>query len=711
MRYLKYSLLLLLLFQAGALMADEGMWMPSQLKQLRKELKAAGLRMPVSQLYRPGGKGLTDAIVSFGGFCSGVVVSSEGLVLTNHHCGFSCVQQHSSLQHNYLHDGFVAKERAEELPNPELYVRFLLRQEDVTRRVLAALTPDMSEQQRSYAVDSVTTLISDEATRRDTTLVAVVDSYYGGNEYWLSLYQDYEDVRLVYAPPTSVGKFGWDTDNWEWPRHTGDFCLFRIYASPDGRPAPYSPQNVPYRPRRVAPLSLAGYRPGDFCMTLGYPGQTERYLSSFGIREELEGPKQAMTDVRSIKQAIWKREMERDEAIRIHYASKYDESSNYWKHSRGTSQSVRRLHVLERKQAAEESLRQWIRRSPDADPSLAPLLTELQLAYQQRSQSNRALAYFTESFFNGPELVGLTLQTLNTDFRDEPDRVEQSLKHLLKEYEAYHPDIDRQVLAALLEAYRSKVDARWLPECYETIDTLYGGNYRAFADSLYARTEMTSPRALQRILESDSTYQAADDPAVDLCMGLLFKYMTTVASQRTATQRIDSLERRLTAAMRQMDYARHAYPNANSTMRLSYGCVSGYQPKDGIEYSHYTTTQGIAEKVRAHRGDSDFDVQPDLLQLLTQGPYGRYANPSGEMPVCFLTNNDITGGNSGSPMFNAQGQLMGLAFDGNWEAMSSDYLYEPRLQRTIGVDIRYILFVMERYGHAGHLVREMEASR
>ena len=707
-RFLKYSLLLLLLLQAGGTRADEGMWMPGQLKQLRKELKQAGLRMSAKELYHPGRGGLTDAIVSFGGFCSGVVVSEEGLVLTNHHCGFSCVRQHSSLEHNYIRDGFVAATRADELPNPELYVRFLLRQEDVTRRVCSALTPGMSEEQRTCAVDSVTTLISEEATRRDTTLIAIVDSYYGGSEYWLSLYRDYEDVRLVYAPPTSVGKFGWDTDNWEWPRHTGDFCLFRIYASPDGKPAPYSPQNVPYRPARVASISLDGYQEGDYCMTLGYPGSTERYLSSYGIQEQMEGPKQAMSDIRGIKQAIWKREMERDEATRIHYASKYDESSNYWKHSIGTLRSIRRLHVLERKQAAEQELRQWIRQSPEADPSLAPLLTDLQLAYRQRSQASRALAYFNESFFNGPELVGLTLQTLNIDFNDEFDRVEQALKRLLEKYDAYHPDIDCQVLAALLEAYRSKVDAEWLPDCYERIDTLYGGNYHAFADSLYAQTQMTSPLALLHIVENDTTYQVAEDPAVDFCMDLLFKYMITISSQRTVTQRIDSLERRLTAAMRQMNYTRQAYPNANSTIRLSYGCVAGYRPTDGVEYAHYTTTQGIVEKVRAHRGDPDFEVQPDLLRLLAQGPYGRYADPTtGQMPVCFITDNDITGGNSGSAMFNAHGQLVGLAFDGNWEAMSSDYLYEPQLQRTIGVDIRYILFIMEQYGHAGHLVSEM----
>ena len=328
--------------------ADEGMWMLGNLnKQTRRTMKELGLQMPVNKLYNTKRPSLKDAVVSFGGFCSGVVVSGDGLVFTNHHCGFSSIQQHSSVEHDYLKDGFVAHNLSEELPNPELYVRFLLRQEDVTRRVLGAVKPDMDEAGRTSAVDSVMLVIGEEVSRKDSTLVGIVDAYYGGNEFWLSVYRDYNDVRLVFAPPSSVGKFGWDTDNWVWPRHTGDFCVFRIYAGKNNRPADYSPENVPYRPEYVAPISLDGYKEGSFCMTLGYPGSTERYLSSFGIEEMMNNGNQAQIDVRGIKQAIWKREMDRRDSIRIKYASKYDESSNYWKNSIGVNRTIKKLHVLD----------------------------------------------------------------------------------------------------------------------------------------------------------------------------------------------------------------------------------------------------------------------------------------------------------------------------------------------------------------------------
>ena len=321
-----------------AVRADEGMWMLGNLdKQTRRTMKELGLQMPADKLYSSRRPSLKDAVVSFGGFCSGVVVSEDGLVFTNHHCGFSCVQQHSSVEHDYLKDGFVAHSRSEELPNPELYVRFLLRTEDVTKRVLGAVKPGMAEAERSAAIDSVMFAVSEEVAHKDSTLVGIVDAYYGGNEFWLSVYRDYNDVRLVFAPPSSVGKFGWDTDNWVWPRHTGDFCVFRIYADRNNRPADYSPENVPYHPEYVAPVSLDGYKEGSFCMTLGYPGRTERYLSSFGIEEMMNNDNQAQIDVRGIKQAIWKREMDRRDSIRIKYASKYDESSNYWKNSIGVN--------------------------------------------------------------------------------------------------------------------------------------------------------------------------------------------------------------------------------------------------------------------------------------------------------------------------------------------------------------------------------------
>lgn len=689
--------------------ADEGMWMLGNLnRQTRKAMKELGLEMPASRLYNPRKPSLKDAVVSFGGFCSGVVVSEDGLVLTNHHCGFSSVQQHSSVEHDYLKDGFVARNRSEELPNPELYVRFLLRTEDVTKRVLKHVTPRMTEAERSSVVDSMMLAIGAEVSAADSTLVGVVDAYYGGNEFWLSVYRDFNDVRLVFAPPSSIGKFGWDNDNWMWPRHTGDFCVFRIYADKNNRPADYSPDNVPYHPSYVAPISLDGYREGSFCMTLGYPGSTERYLSSYGIEEMTQTANQAQIDVRGIKQAIWKREMDRNDSIRIKYASKYDESSNYWKNSIGMNRAVRKLKVLEKKRAMEQELRRWIQQTPDERADLLQLFTDLELAYKNRREVNRAQSYFVEAFLNGPELVQQALTILNFDFEGERDVVVANLKKIVETYKNLDVDIDKEVFTAMLKEYRSQVDSAYLPEVYHTIATQYGGDDRAFVDSLYAHTQLATPRGLKRFLERDTTYQLLDDPAISLGIDLITKAFELNMQMQEPSVQIDRGERLLNAAIRRFYASRNFYPDANFSMRLSFGTVCGYDPFDGAHYNYYTTTRGVLEKVRAHEGDVDFEVQPEFLSLLSSGDFGRYADENGEMKVCFISNNDITGGNSGSAMFNARGELLGLAFDGNWEAMSSDILYEPDMQRCIGVDIRYVLFVIEKYGKASELIRELK---
>ena len=699
----------LMLLTAFPAYADEGMWMLGNLnKATRRTLKEMGLQLSAGELYHPRRPSLKDAVVSFGGFCSGVVVSSDGLVLTNHHCGFSSIQQHSTVEHNYLHDGFVARSRDEELPCPELYVRFLLRQENVTRRVLSAVRPGMDELERAQAIDSVRIQIGGEVFLEDSTLVGTVDAYYAGNEYWLSVYRDYYDVRLVFAPPTSVGKFGWDTDNWQWPRHTGDFAVFRIYAGADNRPAAYSPDNVPYHPAYVAPISLKGYDEGAFCMTLGYPGVTQRYLSSFGIEEMMHNENQARIDLRAIKQAIWKRAMNRSDSLRIKYASKYDESSNYWKNSVGMNRAIRRLHVLDRKRQQEEELQRWIDRSPTERVQLLNLLPHLRQQYESRREVNHALSYFVEAFLNGPELVNLALSVLNFDVEAEPELVADNLEKIVGLYADTDMDVDKEVLVAMLEAYRQHVGAEYLPLFYEAIDTLHAGNIQAYADSIYAHSQLVTSRGLQRFVQRDTTFKVYEDPAVGLVIDVLTGVFEMNMQMHNASIAIEQGERRLNAAMRRMHRSRNCYPDANSTLRLSFGTVGGYTPFDGAYYHYYTTTRGILEKVKTHAGDSDFDVQPELLELLKSGDFGRYADSSGAMNVCFISDNDITGGNSGSAMFNSRGELMGLAFDGNWEAMSSDLLYEPALQRTIGVDIRYVLFIIDKYGKAGNLIRELE---
>lgn len=696
---------------AAVVYADEGMWMLGDLnKETRRTMKELGLELTAKQLYNPGHSSLKDAVVSFGGFCSGVVVSRDGLVFTNHHCGFSSIRQHSTVEHDYLRDGFVARSHEGELPCPELYVRFLVRQENVTKRVLSAVRPGMDESDRSMAIDSVMWVIGHEVMEKDSTTVGSVDAYYGGNEFWLSVYRDYTDVRLVFAPPSSIGKFGWDRDNWEWPRHTGDFSVFRIYADRDNRPAPYSPDNVPYRAASVAPISLDGYHEGSFCMTLGYPGSTDRYLSSYGIEERLLHTNQAQIDVRGVKQAIWKREMDRRDSIRLMYASKYSESSNYWKNSIGMNRAVRRLHVLDKKRALERELQQWIDSKPRERKLLSTLLSDLEKNYRARRETNRAEAYFIEAFLNGPELVQLALDILNFDFEAEQEQVVAGLKALVERYANLDLDIDKEVFAAMLDVYRDKVDTLYLPPMYHAIDSLFGGNSRAYVDDLYARSEITTPRGLKRFLERDSTYNLYEDPAVTLGIDLITKFFELTYQGYGPSREIVRGERLFNAAVRRMYDDRNFYPDANSTLRLSFGTVRGYEPFDGAVYNYYTTVQGVLEKAKSYADDPDFQVQPEWLELLSSGDFGRYADRDGQMKVCFISDNDITGGNSGSAMFNERGELLGLAFDGNWEAMSSDILYEPELQRTVGVDIRYVLFVIEKYGKAAHLIRELQVA-
>lgn len=691
--------------------ADEGMWLLGNLQKNKKTvqvMKDLGLQMPVKKLYDPKKPSLADAVVSFGGFCSGVVVSEDGLVFTNHHCGFSSIQQHSSLEHDYLKDGFVAKNLGEELPNPELFVRFLVRTKDVTKRVLAGAKSAKNEHEYKAAVDSMMNMIGMEVSDKDSTLTGVVDAYYAGNEFWLSVYRDFTDVRLVFAPPSSVGKFGWDTDNWMWPRHTGDFSVFRIYSDKQNHPADYSPTNVPYRPEYVAPISLDGYKEGSFSMTLGYPGSTERYLSSYGIEEMMNGMNQAMIDMRGVKQAIWKREMDRFPDVRIKYASKYDESSNYWKNSIGTNKAIRQLNVLEKKRTAEAILREWIQKHPSEREKLIRLFSSLELGYTNRREVNHALAYFGESFINGSELVQLALDILNFDFGADEKQVVSRIKKLLDKYDDLDLSIDKEVFTAMLKEYQTKVDKKFLPALYAQIDTTYNGNIQAYVDSLYATSNITSPAGLKRFLERDTTYNLFEDPAISLSLDLIVKYYDMNQSIVEASEQIEQNERLLNAAMRRMYADRNFYPDANSTMRLSFGTVCGYSPFDGADYKYYTTVKGIFEKAKDHSNDVDFAIQPELLSLFSSRDFGRYASDNGEMNVCFISNNDITGGNSGSAMFNAKGELLGLAFDGNWEAMSSDIIYEPNLQRCIGVDIRYVLFIIEKYGKAGNLIRELK---
>lgn len=692
--------------------ADEGMWLLPYLQKMNiGDMKAKGCQLTAEDIYSVNHGSLKDAIVIFGNGCTGEVVSPEGLVFTNHHCGYGSIQALSSVEHDYLKDGFWAMSNEEELPAPGLTVTFIRRIIDVTPEVLGNIPSIAKGEERSEMEDKNIEALYEKLRAENPGMTINIQPFFGGNQYFAFVMEVYRDIRLVGTPPTSIGKFGGETDNWMWPRHTGDFSVFRIYANTKNGPADYSPENVPYHPEYVAPISLDGYKEGSFCMTLGYPGSTERYLSSYGIEEMMNGINQAMIDVRGVKQTIWKREMDRRPDIRIKYASKYDESSNYWKNSIGTNKAIKHLKVLEKKRVAEAELRNWIQSHPEEREKLIRLFSSLELSYSNRRETNRALAYFGESFINGPELVQLALEILNFDFEAEEKLVITRMKKLLEKYDNLDLSIDKEVFAAMLKEYQSKVDKKFLPAMYEKIDTLYNGNIQTYVDSLYATSNITSPKGLKRFLERDTTYNLIEDPAVSLSLDLIVKYYEMNQSISEASEQIEEGERLFNAAMRRMYADRNFYPDANSTMRLSFGTVGGYTPFDGATYDYYTTVKGIFEKVKEHAGDIDFAVQPELLSLLSSGDFGRYANAQGDMNVCFISNNDITGGNSGSAMFNAKGELLGLAFDGNWEAMSSDIVFEPDLQRCIGVDVRYMLFIIEKYGKAAHLIQELKMGR
>ncbi len=697
----------------STLQADEGMWMFNNLnKQAYKQMKKLGLKLSPSELYHDEKPSLKDAIVNFGGFCSGVVVSPNGLIFTNHHCGFDAIQQHSSTKHNYLHDGFVSQTLEEELPNPDLFVSFLVRTEDVTKQVHSAITPQMNETERQNAIDSISYILTERAIKGDTLLRAEVSPYFEGNEFYLSVYKDSYDVRLVYAPPSSIGKFGGDTDNWVWPRHTGDFSVFRIYADKNNRPASYSPENVPYHPDYYAPVSLNGYHEGDFCMTFGYPGETERYISSYGVKERMLTDNAAMIKIRGIKQKIWKEAMEKSDSIRIMYAAKYAVSSNYWKNSIGMNQSIRNLGVIEKKRELENRIQQWIKEKPAERGQYAHMLTDLELAYRNRRNMRHAAAFFSESFANAPELILQALTILNLDVSNENPNLEKDFRNILETYNNLDLSIDKRVFSTMLKVYKEEVqDTLYLPAGYRVLNERFHNDYDAYTEYIYHESKLTGLEGLELVLKQDTTYNLFEDPAVSFTLDMIVKFYEFNAEMSTSTETIDRNERLLNTALRDMQTERNFYPDANSTMRLSYGIVSGYSPSENLRYDYFTTTQGIFDKVKRYKGDSDFDVQPELLEMLSKREFGRYAAPDGEMNVCFISNNDITGGNSGSGMFNGRGELIGLAFDGNWEAMSSDLIYEPNLQRCIGVDIRYMLYMMENYGKADRLIKELSLAK
>ena len=704
------------------LQADEGMWMLNSISPKNMAvMKQLGLQMSESDLYNPDGTSLKDAVVSFGGFCSGVIVSPDGLVFTNHHCGFGNIQALSTPENDYLKNGFVADTRDKELPAPGLFVNILQKTEEVTDRInqsMETIYATTTRKQRrklgaewktkllEQKIDSICSVIEEEYTKGDKTLRALVSSYYTRNAWYVSVYKHYEDVRLVFAPPQSLGKFGGETDNWMWPRQTCDFSVFRIYTDQNNQPAEYHADNRPMQAERYAKVSLNGFGLGDYCMTLGFPGSTNRYLSSYGIEERVNSINMARINVRGVKQDVWKKWMESDPAINLMYASKYASSSNYWKNSIGMNKAIDDLDVIEEKQELEEKIKEWINSNPENRKRFGKLFKNLEKAYDKREGDFHALNFMRETFLSGSDIFGIANTLAAKAITTNEQRLTFINDALDKKYKDFSADVDREATAALLKHYAESVDKKYLPAFYKTIQKDFNSDYTAFTNDLFDRSALASPKAMEMDAES-----LKNDPAIIYFNQ--FKELYQKLSKNTEEQSlaIRANEKLLCQAILEMEANQPHYSDANSTLRLSYGIVADYT-NEGVHQNYFTTSQSLLDKIAQSDKIADYEMEPSITNLLKQGDFGPYIDQrTGEMQLCFLTNNDITGGNSGSPMFNSKGELIGLAFDGNWDAMSSDISFTQDLTRCIGVDIRYVLYVIDRWGKAANLIQEINAGK
>jgi hypothetical protein len=707
------SLLIILSLSFGfKARADEGMWLLPLLEKLNMgTMTELGLKLSAEEIYSLNQPCIKDAIVYFGGICTAEIVSSQGLILTNHHCGYDRIQAHSTVEHDYLRDGFWAMTKEDELPNPGLFVVFLIRIEDVSDQVLANVKPEMSEADRNAAINSAREAIQRKASEGNKYRTSV-QPFYGNNYFYLFVYEMYSDVRLVGAPPSSIGKYGDDTDNWEWPRHTGDFSVFRVYSGPDGKPAQYSRDNIPLKPRYWLPVSLGERNKDDFAMILGYPGRTQRYATSYEVSEIMNIQNPNRVKIRGIKQEIWMADMKADQKVDIQYASKYSRSSNYWKYSIGQNNQLKNLNVIAKKQQIENQFNLWVNADAGLKAKYGEALNLIKSSIEGRAEFQNAYQYLNECI-QGCELLGFyqVIQDFLPALRDGDNQKITEAANLIKEnigetYKDYNPPTDQKSMKAMLKLYREDVPAQFHPDFYtNVVDMKFKGNIDKFVDNMFAKSIFVSESRLTAFLNKPVLKILENDPVIVTYES--FIRIARVLSQERSKfdQDLARGQRLWIAALMEMTPEKTRYPDANSTMRLSYGTVRDYDPRDAVTYKYYTTLQGVVDKYKP--GDYEFDLPQRLIDLHNNKEYGRYASSKGYMPVCFLTTNDITGGNSGSPVLNGNGELIGLAFDGNWEAMSGDVAYEPALQRTICVDIRYVLWIMDIYAGAGHLVREM----
>ena len=696
--------------------ADEGMWLPSLIGKLNiQKMNSIGCKMTAEQIYSINQSSLKDAVVALDrGSCTAEIVSADGLLLTNHHCGFGEIQAHSSVEHDYLRDGFWALKHEDELSNPGKTVTFLIRMEDVTDQVLQNVTDQMDDQTRLSKVRDAASKIEKEA-KGETTYETRVRSLFESNKYYLFVTETFKDIRLVGTPPQSIGKFGGETDNWMWPRHTGDFSMFRVYCSPDGKPAEYSKDNVPYHPKSFLPISLKGVEKNDFAIVMGYPGTTTRYRTSNEVKYTMDVVNTARITVREAKLNIIRDYMATSQKARIQYASKFARSSNYYKYSIGQNKGLVALNVIGKKQAIEQTFLKWVNETPERKAKYGSALDSINAAFKNQDQKI-AFQYAREALLSGAEIFAFAAessslyQALKGSDKVKINSAAEELRKTLGEYfKDYDANTDMKLVGSLLKLYAIKVNPRYIPGVFQIIGSKYKGNFDEYAQKMFQKTIFADQAKMESFLNKPST-KALDKDMAFVAMRSIFETLNLISQDLSkTTANLDKARRLFVAGLNEMNNDKAVYPDANSTMRLTYGVVDGYFPHDATYYDYFTTLKGYDEKGIA--GDVDFDFPQRLIDLYKAKDYGQYGDKDGTLHTCFTTNNDITGGNSGSPVINGNGELIGIAFDGNWEAMSGDVAFEPELQKCINVDIRFVLWTIDKYAGAGHLVDEMKLVR
>lgn len=696
--------------------ADEGMWLPMFIKRLNyTDMQREGLQLTAEEIYSINNSSLKDAIAHFGGGCTSEVVSGEGLLLTNHHCGFSYIANHSTAEKDYLKNGFWAYDKSEELTNPDLKASFLVRMEDVTDELQKVLRSDMSESERQQALVPAAKAIEEKASENGR-FRAQVKSFFKGNEFYLFVYEDYTDVRLVGAPPSSIGKYGGDTDNWMWPRHTGDFSMFRIYADKDNNPAAISDDNVPYKPKHHLPVNIGGIKEDDFAMIMGYPGSTERYLTSWGIEFKIQEEYPAFVEARDLKLKIMKEAMDASDEVRINYASNYARTANYWKNRIGMIKALTKNRTADKKRKIESDLEAWINADEERKAEYGEIFDLYREYYRTAAATIKGDQYLMQAGIQGSSFGLFSLQLGRMVQGYLASQSDDSKQAIVAAVDAFYGEtnlaLEEKLMRGLFALVYERTPYEQLPAEFSGITKEFNGDIQALVDAVVAQSILFQPEQLKTaIAEGKDLENLGDDLGMRVFNSFIQHYFASQQdpARSEMSEKLNRANRKFVRALRMSNPEHNYYPDANSTMRLTYGKVLPYYPRDGVKYQYYTTLAGVIEKYQP--GDDEFDLPQKLIDLYDAKDYGNYADENGKLPVAFLTNHDITGGNSGSPVINAKGELIGTAFDGNWEAMSGDIEFEQNLQRTISVDIRYTLFIIEKYAGAKNIIDELTIVR